>query len=272
MTSNPQITRDLLDHVSSQLGPDSMHPFVSVDLRPNRWPSEEQWAKFGAFTVKERAEVLRAAFTESAIAVYVQQLINTTRSNGFYNTTFYFVQDHLFELLHSQSGQSGGSMDEATTKKSKAKKKQDRDKERDKMLVINKIKRYEWPQDQCAAEWLLNRVVFPARNGVDVCEFTCASESYQDVKMLQEVVTHLGYYECKTFDVMRTVPVRQSTVVFVGVKVIQHDVAVISSSARSEKGTVRTHSRAISSSNEGGDSYGDQSLWFSGNEISRMCA
>lgn len=216
MTSNPQITRDLLEHVSSQLSPDAMHPYAPAEPMLPKWPSDEQWAAFAAFPVQLRARLLRGAFAEPATAMYLQQLVNLTHSNGMNNTAFYFVQDHLFDLVHARSESGGlGQLAEETSnrsaKKVKSKRaKQDKDKDRDKFLVIYKTKRYEWPQDELTAAWLLNGVVFPARNGVDECEFTCASEVYENTETLKRVIYSLAGIECKTFDVMRTVPVSRS--------------------------------------------------------------
>jgi hypothetical protein len=207
MNANPAITRDLLDHVSGQLAPDAMHPYAPADPAPPKWPKDEHWARLAALDAQRRADLMKSAFAETATAVYIQQMINTTQSSGLHNTAFYFVQEHLFELVHARNEAQEEAAGKAS-KKSKLKKlKQDKEREREKLLVIYKTKRFEWPQDDPAAAWLLNRVIFPARNGVDVCEFTCASEIYQNVQMLRDAVNALARLECKTFDVMRTAPV-----------------------------------------------------------------
>src|SRR3546814_402952 len=107
MNSNPQIIRDLLEHVSSQLAPDSMHPLAPAEPAPPRWPSEDHWVRFAASTGYQRAEALRAAFAISA--TYIQQMINATPSGDMHNTAFYFVQDHLFDLVHSRDEGSSGN-------------------------------------------------------------------------------------------------------------------------------------------------------------------
>ena len=205
MSGPAQMTRDLLEHVSMQLNPDSMDPFIAASAIPTRWPTSDHWRAFALLDDRARMQILRQAFAESTFSVYLQQMVNATQTNGMTSTAFYFDQDDLFDMLLVNNRRDETSNKVGTRNRSK--RKLDKEREKDKLLLIYKTKNYAWPQTESQPTWLLGHILFPARAGVDSSDFTCSSILCSNAAELQQAIELLARVECRELEIKRTAAV-----------------------------------------------------------------